>query len=174
MSAYTIQIPALCIPRVFHRVTKRVLYGTFERLFGKGCVAELTMVPRSDRNTGEPYHIVFIRFNAYSTCGIMSRNDSVSPTIEVTEKTVFSTTNLIGDEMFDRISKFITQLEEEKEIRIEYHAPYFFKVSKYLERKPRMKPLPRILPVTTNTIVHDITPEESDSEQSFIHENSSS
>jgi len=148
MSAYTIQIPTLCIPRVFYRVTDRVLYGTFERLFGKGCIAKLTMVPRSDRNTGEPYHIVFIRFNAYSTCGIMSRNDSVSPTIEVTEKTVFSTTNLIGDEMFDRISKFITQLEEEKEVRIEYHAPYFFKVFKYIERKPREITQPRILPAS--------------------------
>ena len=78
----------------------------------------------------------------------MSRNESVSPTIEVTEKTVFSTTNLIGDEMFDRISKFITQIEEEKEVRIEYHAPYFFKVFKYIERKPREITQPRILPAS--------------------------
>ena len=82
MSTQTIQIPALCIPRVFHRVTDRVIYGTFERLFGKGCIAELTMLSRQDRNTSEPYYLVFIHFNAYTSQVLQPRSASVSPTLD--------------------------------------------------------------------------------------------
>ena len=147
MSASTIQIPALCIPRVFYRVTDRVLYGTFERLFGKGCIAELTMLPRQDRNTAEPYHLVFIRFNAYTAQHVLvPRAESVSPTLIVNDNGVVETADLVGDEIFDRITEFITQLEDDKEVRIEYRAPHYFKVSKYVQRKPRVKPVPRILP----------------------------
>ena len=150
MSPNKIQIPALCIPRVFHRVTDRVLYGTFERLFGKGCIAELTMVPRQDQNTGEPYHLVFIRFNVYTSQVIHRRSVSISPTIEYTDDGVVVTAEFDEDKMFHRITSFIAQLEEEKEVRIEYRAPYFFKVTKYVERKPRAAPQPRILPASVN------------------------
>jgi hypothetical protein len=161
MSAYTIQIPAICIPRVFHRVTKRVLYGTFERLFGKGCIAELTMIPRQDRNTGEPYHLVFIRFNAYTSQVIHQRSISVSPTIEYTDHGVVETAEFVEDNIFHRITSFIAQLEEEKEVRIEYRAPYFFKVSKYLERKSRVIQQPQILPalIKDNDSTDDIVVE---------------
>ena len=146
MSASTIQIPALCIPRVFHSVTVRVLYGTFERLFGRGCIAELNMLPRQDRNTGEPYHLVFIRFNAYTSQFLQSRSASVSPTLEICGEGVVETAEFVEDEIFERITKFIAQLEQEKEVRIEYRAPHYFKVTKYVPRKPRVAPQPRILP----------------------------
>ena len=146
MSARTIQIPALCIPRVFHRVTDRVIYGTFERLFGKGCLSELTMLPRQDRNTSEPYYLVFIHFNAYTSQVLQARSASVSPTLEFTDNGVVETAEFVEDDIFQRISSFITQLGQDKEVRIEYRAPYFFKVTKYVQRKPRAAPQPQILP----------------------------
>ena len=146
MSAQTIQIPALCIPRVFHRVTDRVIYGTFERLFGKGCIAELTMLSRQDRNTSEPYYLVFIHFNAYTSQVLLPRSASVSPTLEIHDDGVVETSEFVEDEIFQRITAFIAQLEDEKEVRIEYRAPHYFKVTKYVQRKPRAAPQPRILP----------------------------
>jgi len=147
MTATMIQIPALCIPRVFHHVTDRVIYGTFERLFGKGCITELTMLPRQDRNTTEPYHLVFIRFNAYTAQHVLvPRSASVSPTLEFTDDGVIAPSEFTGDEVFDRISGFIAQLEQEKEVRIEYRAPHYFKVKKYVQAVRRPKPSPRILP----------------------------
>ena len=146
MSASTIQIPALCIPRVFHRVTNRVIYGTFERLFGRGCIAELNMLPRQDRNTSEPYHLVFIHFNAYTSQVLQPRSASVSPTLEFRDDAVVETAEFVEDEIFVRISGFIAQLEQEKEVRIEYRAPHYFKVKKYVQAVRRPKPSPRILP----------------------------
>lgn len=146
MSAQTIQIPSLCIPRVFHRVTDRVIYGTFERLFGKGCIAELTMLSRQDRNTGEPYYLVFIHFNAYTSQVLQPRSASVSPTLEFRDDAVVETAEFVEDEIFQRITDFITQLAQDKEVRVEYRAPNYFKVTKYVQRKPRAAPQPRILP----------------------------
>ena len=146
MTANMIQIPALCIPRVFYRVTDRVIYGTFERLFGKGCIAELTMLPRQDRNTTEPYHLVFIRFNAYTSQVIQPRSVSVSPTLEIRDDGVVETAEFVEDDIFNRISGFIAQLEQENEVRIEYRAPHYFKVKKYVQAVRRPKPSPRILP----------------------------
>ena len=146
MSTQTIQIPALCIPRVFHRVTDRVIYGTFERLFGKGCIAELTMLSRQDRNTSEPYYLVFIHFNAYTSQVLIPRSASVSPTLEFHDDGVVETAEFVEDEIFQRITTFITQLAQDKEVRIEYRAPHYFKVTKYVERKRRAVPQPRILP----------------------------
>ena len=146
MSAQTIQIPTLCIPRVFYRVTDRVIYGTFERLFGKGCIAELTMLSRQDRNTSEPYYLVFIHFNAYTSQVLIPRSASVSPTLEFHDDGVVETAEFVEDEIFQRITTFITQLAQDKEVRIEYRAPHYFKVTKYVERKRRAVPQPRILP----------------------------
>ena len=154
MSAQTIQIPSLCIPRVFHRVTDRVIYGTFERLFGKGCIAELTMLSRQDRNTGEPYYLVFIHFNAYTSQVLQPRSASVSPTLEFRDDAVVETAEFVEDEIFQRITDFITQLAQDKEVRVEYRAPHYFKVTKYVQRKPRAAPQPRILPSEESCATH--------------------
>lgn len=156
MSAQKIQIPALCIPRVFHRVTDRVIYGTFERLFGKGCISELTMLPRQDRNTSEPYYLVFIHFNAYTSQVLQARSASVSPTLEFCDDGVVETAEFVEDDIFQRITAFITQLAQDKEVRIEYRAPYFFKVTKYVPRKPRAAPQPQILPSEESCANHPL------------------
>tara|TARA_B100001758_G_scaffold171495_2_gene148459 strand:+ start:53207 stop:54019 length:813 start_codon:yes stop_codon:yes gene_type:complete len=163
MSAQTIQIPSLCIPRVFHRVTDRVIYGTFERLFGKGCIAELTMLLRQDRNTSEPYYLVFIHFNAYTSQVLIPRSASVSPTLEFRDDAVVETAEFVEDEIFQRITDFITQLDQDKEVRIEYRAPHYFKVTNYVPRKPRATPQPRILPKEESRA----TPARSPGNQSF-------
>ena len=163
MSAQTIQIPSLCIPRVFHRVTDRVIYGTFERLFGKGCIAELTMLSRQDRNTSEPYYLVFIHFNAYTSQVLIPRSASVSPTLEFRDDAVVETAEFVEDEIFQRITDFITQLDQDKEVRIEYRAPHYFKVTNYVPRKPRATPQPRILPKEESRA----TPARSPGNQSF-------
>tara|TARA_R110001599_G_scaffold105645_3_gene266874 strand:+ start:434 stop:979 length:546 start_codon:yes stop_codon:yes gene_type:complete len=146
MSTFPIQIPTICIRRVFHRVTDRVLYGTFERLLGKGCIADLQMLPRRDNNTGEPYHLVFIRFNEYTPRPMISRSGTVSPTLEFDDQGVVETAEATGDELYHRITKFVTRLETEEYLRVEYRAPHYFKVRKYAQRAPRVKQVPRILP----------------------------
>ena len=143
MSAIAIQIPAICIPRVHYRVTNRILYGTFEALFGKGCISNLHMIPRRDNNTGEPYHVVFIYFNAYTPRPMIARSGSVSPDLELGEHGVVETAEATGDHVCDRITSFISNLEATGEVRIEYRSPYYFKVRKYV---PRKKQVPRILP----------------------------
>ena len=142
-----IQIPTLCIPRVFSRVTDRVIYGTFERLFGKGCIANVMMKQCNDRKTGEPYYFATIQFNAYTPMPLIPRASVVSPTIENTENGAIETAEATEDELFERISGFITQLANDEEVRIEYRAPYYFKVRKFTPPPPRApRPMPRILP----------------------------
>ena len=112
------------------------------------------MLPRQDRNTGEPYHLVFIRFNAYTSRLLQPRSASVSPTLEICDDGVVETAEFVEDEIFERITKFIAQLEQEKEVRIEYRAPHYFKVTKYVPRKPRATPQPRILPSEESRATH--------------------
>ena len=146
MSATIIQIPSLCITRAYSRITQRVLYGTFERLFGKGCISELQMIARNDRNTGEPYHLVFIHFHPYTPTPLTKRSDSVSPTLDIEEGGVSTTAEFQEDPTFNTISQFIAQLGMESEVRIEYRAPHYFKVRKYIAKPRRERPMPRILP----------------------------
>jgi hypothetical protein len=143
MSPLAIQIPAICIPRINYRVTNRILYGTFEALFGKGCISDLHMIPRYDNKTWEPYHVAFIYFNAYTPRPMIPRSGSVSPELELLEQGVVETAEATGDHICDRITSFITNLEATGEVRIEYRSPYYFKVRKYV---PRKKQVPRILP----------------------------
>ena len=145
-AANIIQIPSLCIKRAYYRITQRVLYGTFERLFGKGCISDLQMIARNDRNTSEPYHLVFIHFHPYAPTPLTKRSDSVSPTLDIEEGGVSTTAEFQEDSTFNTISQFIAQLGMEGEVRIEYRAPHYFKVTNYVPRKPRATPQPRILP----------------------------
>ena len=34
-------------------------------MYGNSCVAKVDMISRTDRNTGEPFHVVFIHFSEY-------------------------------------------------------------------------------------------------------------
>jgi hypothetical protein len=61
-------IPSVCLPRVFHKFDANYVEGIFCELFGQdiygnSCVEKVDMVSRTDRNTGEPFHVVFIHFS---------------------------------------------------------------------------------------------------------------
>lgn len=64
----TIAIPSVCLPRVYHKFDANYVEGIFCELFGpdmygNSCVDKVDMVSRTDRNTGEPFHVVFIHFS---------------------------------------------------------------------------------------------------------------
>lgn len=61
-------IPSVCLPRVYHKFDANYVEGIFCELFGQdiygnSCVEKVDMVSRTDRNTGEPFHVVFIHFS---------------------------------------------------------------------------------------------------------------
>ncbi len=63
-----IRIPSVCLPRVYHKFDANYVEGIFCDLFGQdmygnSCVEKVDMVSRTDRNTGEPFHVVFIHFS---------------------------------------------------------------------------------------------------------------
>lgn len=64
----TLAIPSVCLPRVYHKFDANYVEGIFCELFGpdmygNSCVDKVDMVSRTDRNTGEPFHVVFIHFS---------------------------------------------------------------------------------------------------------------
>lgn len=65
-----IALPSVCLPRVYHKFDANYVEGIFCELFGpdmygNSCVAKVDMISRTDRNTGEPFHVVFIHFSEY-------------------------------------------------------------------------------------------------------------
>ena len=63
-----IAIPSVCLPRVYHKFDANYVEGIFCELFGpdmygNSCVEKVDMISRTDRNTGEPFHVVFIHFS---------------------------------------------------------------------------------------------------------------
>ena len=64
----TIAIPSVCLPRIYHKFDANYVKGVFCELFGpdmygNSCVKKVDMVSRTDRKTGEPFHVVFIHFS---------------------------------------------------------------------------------------------------------------
>ncbi len=64
----TIAIPSVCLPRIYHKFDANYIEGILCELFGpdmygNSCVDKIDMVSRTDRNTGEPFHLVFIHFS---------------------------------------------------------------------------------------------------------------
>ena len=92
------------------------------------------MLPRMDKNTSEPFWFVIIHFHEYMLA------------IDATE-----------NELVQRINEFMERLENDEEVRIEYRAPYFFKVRKFMPKPRKVVNIPRILPaaVTTNKPADD-------------------
>lgn len=65
-----IALPSVCLPRVYHKFDANYVEGIFCELFGpdmygNSCVEKVDMISRTDRNTGEPFHVVFIHFSEY-------------------------------------------------------------------------------------------------------------
>ena len=63
-----IAIPSVCLPRVYHKFDANYVEAIFCELFGpdsygNSCVDKVDLVSRPARNTGEPFHVVFIHFS---------------------------------------------------------------------------------------------------------------
>jgi len=99
-----IAIPSVCLPRVYHKFDANYIESIFCELFGpnmygNSCVDKVDMISRTDRNTGEAFHVVFIHFS---------------------------------DKMYhsDYLSDFAERIHNDEEVKIQYDAPWFWKVRK--------------------------------------------
>ena len=66
----TIEIPSVCLPYVHHKFDANYVEGIFRELFGpdmygNNCVKKIDLISRTDRKTGEPFHVVFIHFSEH-------------------------------------------------------------------------------------------------------------
>ena len=116
----TIQIPSLCIPRVYHKFDEAYIEQVFCQLFGlvrgnKTCIERIDLVSRSDRNTGEPFYVAFLHFNA--------------PGVPHTKE----------------LETFVQRIEAGDEIKIEYSHPWFWKVRKNNAKRRGHAAGPRML-----------------------------
>lgn len=63
-----IAIPSVCLPRIYNKFDANYVEGIFCELFGpdmygNSCVEKVDIISRTDRNTGEPFHVVFVHFS---------------------------------------------------------------------------------------------------------------
>ena len=63
-----IALPSVCLPRIYHKFDANYVEGIFCELFGpdaygNSCVQQIDIIERTDRNTGEPFKVVFIHFS---------------------------------------------------------------------------------------------------------------
>ena len=115
-----IQIPSVCLPRVWHKFDKNYIEGIFCELFGPGadgdsCVVRIDMIPKKDRNTGEDFWVVFVHFS---------------------ELMISS----------DFLEDFVNRINANEEIKVQYNPPWFWKVRKNTgTRKEPARTGPRIM-----------------------------
>lgn len=120
-----IQIPSLCIPRVYHKFDTDYIENVFISVFGLvqdendisvSCIKKIDLVERTDRRTGEPFNIVFLHFN-----------DGVEGTPHNVE--------------------FVRKIEAGEEVKMTYSYPWFWKLRKNhaTRREPRVFKGPRII-----------------------------
>ena len=110
MAAKTVQIPSVCLPRIYNRFDESYVEQVFVGLFGgttknESCIQRIDMVQRQDRNTGDYFNLVFVHFK---------------PEMAIT----------------DELTAFIKKIEDGEEVRIMYSHPWFWKVRKNTT-KPR-------------------------------------
>lgn len=100
-----VQLPSLCLPRVYFGFDEAYIGTVFYNLFGHSTIDGLSpvqridLVPREDRKTGEPFSVVFVHFRKTS----------------------------INNQF---IQNFTHQLNQGQELRIYYSHPWFWKVRK--------------------------------------------
>ena len=120
MASQMIQIPSICIPRVYINYNEDFVTRVFNELFGddengNSCVERVDMKLREDKRTGEEFWMVFVHF---------------SPQMARTRE----------------LEAFVERLEQGEQVKIQYRHPWFWKVSKNKSvKKPRQGP--RILSV---------------------------
>ena len=110
MASKTVQIPSVCLPRIYNRFDEAYVEQVFVGLFGgttnnESCIQRIDMVQRQDRNTGDYFNLVFVHFKP-----------DMAETSELTA--------------------FIKKIEDGEEVRIVYSHPWFWKVRKNTT-KPR-------------------------------------
>jgi hypothetical protein len=104
MASNTIEIPSVCIPRVFINFDEAYIERVFCDLFGpntkgESCVDHIDLVQRTDTRTSEPFYVAFVHF------------------VKNMEKN-------------EEIETFIDAINTQPEIKIEYNHPWFWKVRK--------------------------------------------
>ena len=115
-----IQIPSVCLPRVWHKFDKNYVEGIFCELFGPAadgdsCVTRIDLIPKNDRNTGEEFWLVFVHFS---------------------ELMISS----------DFLEDFVDRINANEEIKVQYNPPWFWKVRKNTgTRKEATHTGPRIM-----------------------------
>ena len=120
MASQMIQIPSICIPRVYINYNDEYVARVFDELFGddetgNSCVERIDMKLRQDKRTGEDFWMVFVHFSSQ-----MARTRE--------------------------LEAFVERLDEGEQVKIQYRHPWYWKVSKNKSvKKPRQGP--RILSV---------------------------
>lgn len=102
-----IEIPSICIPRVFTSIEERFIEDVFYDLFGKNtngecCVTRVDFLLKQDRNTGEDFHVVFVHFD--------------KPIVPESR------------EHREELEVFVNKLQSGQDVKIEYRFPWFWKV----------------------------------------------
>lgn len=119
MASNTVQIPSVCLPRVYHKFDKNYVEQVFCELFGpdiygNSCVERVDIIVRYDRNTNEPFHVVFVHFSG-----------NMSPTEYVVD--------------------FSKRILADEEVKIQYDYPWFWKVRQNRKQKLQTTSGPRIM-----------------------------
>lgn len=119
MASNTVQIPSVCLPRVYYKFDKNYVEQVFCELFGpdihgNSCVERVDIIVRHDRNTNEPFHVVFVHFS-----------ENMAPTEYVVD--------------------FSKRILADEEVKIQYDYPWFWKVRQNRNQKLQTTSGPRIM-----------------------------
>ena len=116
----SIEIPSICVPRVYINFDQAYVEAVFFQLFGPNlknetCIERIDMIQRQDRNTQEPFYVVFVHFK---------KNMPRTKEIEI----------------------FVETIEKGEEVKISYKYPWFWKVRKNNgKRRGRVEGGPRMI-----------------------------
>jgi hypothetical protein len=113
----THQVPPICIMRAFSTTTEDLVWQTFSHIFGES-VDKVKLIPRKDRNSGEPFWLVFVYFREVMVDKYPDPAAAIS---------------------------YASRIEAGEEVRVEYAAPYFWKTVKCRTSERKTAPPPRII-----------------------------
>lgn len=129
-SAASIDVPSLCLPRVYCKFDESFIERVFNTLFYTNdeysVIDHIDMVPRIDNKTEEPYFLVFVHFRS----------------------------NIIKT---DAVEDLVSRIERGEEVRLMYNAPWFWKARKNHSVLDQQKQQP---PASTDTPRMAIDPKE--------------
>jgi hypothetical protein len=94
-----------------------LVWRTFTHIFG-AAVEKVKLIPRKDRNTGEPFWLVFVHFLDMPT----DEYPDLSAAVD-----------------------YASRIEAGEEVKVEYAAPFFWKTVKCKTSERQTVPPPRII-----------------------------